>query len=359
MKKNVALVVSVGLNVVVAAGMVLMTMGVVSMPGASKAAPTATSTGEGKLVQALRAAGLGNDESKQIVESLVTQRETRPATYAYWEARHLRDARDEIEEMERNARIRASLLQMFGPEARTDPAFARSFRPYDREFPMFTSEQQIQLQESNLQRLKAQRDQGSSQAMMAVSRTSPPDALEQVLNPSDRLEYLLRQSVLAKALSATPLEFTEKEFRGVFTVLAKANPEIVMDATSISLNEALSREETKKALNEFLGPERLEALLRARDPSYNLLRRVAQSRGISSENIDKAYRLLLGAKPAKGDPASAKPPAELGALLGPQAAGEVYRAFTYSRQPPGASRSLSQASARLPGRPTHLSPISQ
>jgi hypothetical protein len=179
------------------------------------------------------------------------------------------------------------------------------------------------------------------------------------LNPTDRVEYLLRESVLAKALSGTPLEFTEKEFRDVFSVLAKANPELVMGATSVSLNEAFSTQETKKALTDVLGKERFDALQRARDPSYSLLRRVALTRGISSENIDKAYYLLLGAKPPKGDPALAKPPAELGALLGPQAASDVYRAFVYSRQPPSASRALSQASARLPGRPTYLSPISQ
>jgi hypothetical protein len=224
---------------------------------------------------------------------------------------------------------------------------------------MFTSEQQIQLQEGNLQRLKAQVDQDPSQAMMAVSLVSIPDPLEQILNPADRVEYLLRESVLAKALSGTPLEFTEKEFRDIFSVLAKANPEIVMGATSVALNEAFSTQETKQALTEVLGKERFEALQRARDPSYNLLRRIAQARGISNDDIDRAYYLLLSAKAAKGDPAAAKPPAELGTLLGPQAARDVYRAFVYSRQSPSTSRAQSQASARLPGRPFHLSPISQ
>jgi len=357
MNKNTALWVSGCLNVVFAGCLILTAAGAISIPGPSKATAFAASAGQGlKIEQALHTAGLGDVDSKRMVEALILQADTRSTSYEYWVSPQVRELRGQIENLERSARARATLVEMFGPSAKNDPAFANSFRPYHREFPMLTPNQQVQLQEYNLQRLKAQLE-GAAAGMMRVRANTAEDLLDQLLKPDERFEYLLRESVLAKALSSSSFEFTEPEFRSVFGILAKTSPEMVMGVNPVTLNEALTSEANQKAIVESIGRERYDALRRARDPSYNLLRRIAQARGIPADKIEQAYTLLANSKPPQGDPAAAKPPAELASLLGAQPANEVFRAFQYSRQQSGAGRGLAQATSHLSGMPIQATPL--
>jgi hypothetical protein len=317
-------------------------------------APSADQSG--RVVQALHAAGVEAAESKRVIEALVLQAGRQSTPYKYWQSPQIRDLHARIETLERSAQARAALVGMFGAAAQDEPAFANSFRPYDREFPMLTSAQQVRLQEYNLQRLKAQAE-GAATGLMPVRATTPEDPLEQVLNPAERFEYLLRESVLANALSSSSFEFSESEFRSVFGILAKADPEMVMGVNPVTLNEALTGDANRKAIVEAIGQERYDALRRARDPSYNLLRRIAQVRRISPEKIEQAYSLLASTKTLQAASAAAKPPEELDQLLGAQAANEVFRAFLYTRQQPGPGRGLAQTTAHLSGMPLQTAPL--
>jgi hypothetical protein len=340
MKKHIALIASAGLNVLLAAALLIYAF-----------APNSASPGP---EQAVHLAGLSAVESRQLVEALYVQRQTTPVAYEYWRSPSARDAGEKIALLERNVRVRAELLREFGPAAQDDPAFARSFRPYDRELPALSSAEQVRLQELNLERLKAAVS-GVPVLTPISHQASSADAFAQSLEPDARLEYQLRESVLAKALSSTPFDFTEKEFRAVFEILATARPEIIAAATTASLNEVLSSEAAGKSLTEALGAERYEALRRSRDPSFNMLRRIADVRGISREKMDQAYAVLAATKLPEGDPMSARPPKELGALLGAEAP-NVYRAFVYSRQAPVRGGPASQVAASVPGRALRVSP---
>jgi hypothetical protein len=225
---------------------------------------------------------------------------------------------------------------------------------------MLSSQKQLQLQKHTLQGLKSRLDASSPSGPMPVSRTpSSEDAFENVLDPKERFEYMVRESPLSKALTASPFDYTEKEFRDVFGVIAKTRPESVMVSSTRALSEAMADAAVIEGLTKALGAERYEMLRRARDPSYSLLRRIADLRGISRETIDQAYAVLVSTRPAASgvDPAAvAAPPEALSALLGPDAAADVHRAFTYSRQAAGPGGPLSQTPTRLPGRPLRVSP---
>ena len=359
MKKNVVLMVSAVLNIVLTATLVIFVFPNQPKPDALPASVGRPSpeAGEGRRVeQALLHAGLSAGESKQLVEALYLQRATGPVAYEYWRPLPQRDASEKIAGLERSARVRASLLAEFGSAAQDDPAFVRTFRPYDREVPALSSAQQVRWQELNLERLKAP----AATAMPARLTAGGPGsaaiaAFETAMDPQTRLEYQLRESVLAKMLSATPFDFTEKEFRAVFEVLAAARPDVVAGATASSLNEALSSEAARKSLVEALGTTRYQALLRSFDPSYNLLRRIAEVRGISRDNMDQAYSVLASAKLPEGDPLSAQPPKELDALLGAEAA-NVYRAFVFSRQAAARGGPPSPMPTGMQGRSMRVSP---
>ena len=64
----------------------------------------------------------------------------------------------------------------------------------------------------------------------------PPEMIEttfaQDLRDETLFEYELRESPLARGLSALPFDFTEQHFRESFRTLAAANPEGVMDPGS-------------------------------------------------------------------------------------------------------------------------------
>jgi hypothetical protein len=187
MKKNVALSISVGLNVVLAAFLALhLAAGVSSSAPSSIASITQQGAGDARQIeQALRTAGFGEFESKQLVEALLLQRATRIASYEYWRSPPVRDAAETIAALERAAQVRAALLAAYGPGAAEDPAFSRSFRPYEREFPKFSSARQLQIGQQALERLKARSGSGAQPGFMPVSRSdAATDALEQALDPA-------------------------------------------------------------------------------------------------------------------------------------------------------------------------------
>jgi len=357
--KNVVLWSSLCLNCVFAAVLVVYVFPNQLKPDAFEAnvGRPSPKAGEGRLIeQALLRAGLSAVDSKQLVEALYLQRASSVVAYEYWRPQTLRDVSEKIALLERSARAREALVAEFGPAAKEDPAFVRSFRPYDREVPALSSAQQVRWQELSLERLKVPAGKAIPVGLTTGgSGSSAIAAFERAMDPQARLEYQMRESVLAKMLSATPFDFTEMEFRSVFEILAATRPDVVAGATTSALNEALSGEAARKRLTEGLGAARYQALLRSLDPSYNLLQRIAKVRGISLDAMDEAYSVLASTKLPEGDPLLAQPPKQLDALLGPEAA-NVYRAFVFSRQAAARGTPSSQMSTGMPGRSIRVTP---
>jgi hypothetical protein len=268
--------------------------------------------------RALQSAGFSSEEARHVVYLMVADSAGEPVPYEYWKPASARDAAERIAHVQRDEVARTTLTRIYGDDAAADSAFAPAFRPYQRELPMLASDQQLRLQSLRVEQLKANGGR-------VTAGPRPPEMIEatfaQDLRDETLFEYQLRESPLARGLSALPFDFTEQEFRESFRALAAANPEGVM-GPAIAMTAMWRDPALFSALRSVLGAERYAQFDRMRDPRYMMLRRIGSMHGASDDKINQAYALMN----TSGASASALEP-KLSGLLGPEAAADIVRAY--------------------------------
>jgi hypothetical protein len=240
--------------------------------------------------EGLIALGLSREETKPLLlmradtDALATLEE--PAD-VYWE----NDGAlltYELAALERRDHARAALIEIYGADAKDDPAFFSLFRPFNRRFGFLSSEEQIEVAKAGLRRQldpAAANPQPSSQAPPFSSATPsvraatttmltapPPSPFAEILDDGALFEYELRESALAHQIRRSGVAFSEQEFRETYRILQRFDP---------MRPQAL--EETRDALRGLLGGRRFARLWASRDATLTAVSQAAKRRGLDDE----------------------------------------------------------------------------
>lgn len=300
----------------------------VSMPADESTAPVGK-RGLRATEQALRSAGYSDEEARHGAYLIRAAGPSSAAPYEYWKPALAREAAEQISDYQHSEAVRSALVKEYGLQAKADAAFKAAFHPYARELPMLSSDEQMRLQALRVERLKA--SEGRAFAPAATTKDAPEAVMAGQLESDKRFEFQLRESVMARALTATGFDFDEREFRDVFRILAGSSPDQLTQSFA-AVGQATRNEATMREVERVLGAARYEQFRRARDPRYALVRRIGVARGINAATIDQVYAILTeGRETPSGVSASRIPGSgkeqKLVALLGKETAAEVMRAY--------------------------------
>jgi hypothetical protein len=247
------------------------------------------------LRRMLLQAGLSERQAKPIVLAHLNAAALVPGAQPstdYWRPDDRGRAGAEVAALERTRQaIRDTLISIYGEGAADDPAFATAFRPLDGRLPFLSSEQQIALRRSQNERRMA--GTGSAEPPVrpenAAGRpaTLQDDAVRQILgDESTYLEYAMRESALAHRLRSSGVEFTEAEYREVFTVMHRfqANP---------NPSEFVAH---RQAIRQILGRDQALALWAATDPVFAAVKEASQQHAVGENVVLAAYEAIVEAQ---------------------------------------------------------------
>jgi hypothetical protein len=250
-------------------------------------------------LEALLARGLSREETKALVLARLlaesaSENDSRTAS-EYWRSDYSVAVVEGVGRRIAAAdRVRAALLAVYGPSARRDPVFESLFAPLDARYAFLASEQQLELQKLQLERLLAQAksppagaappptsvDGGSSRASVTA------DVLQHVrsrLGSSAALEYAYRFSPLAEQLRSAAVELSGAEFRGAFDALLQ------FETTGA---DPRSFVRTREALRSTLGDTRFTRLWAARDPYFGAIAAAGRQHGLADGTVLAAYAIF-------------------------------------------------------------------
>ena len=247
-----------------------------------------------ELVEALRPTGLAPDEIRALTLSwLEHQAEAIPkaSRIPYWQPGFSLQLDDLAWKADTEATVRNELLSVFGPEAASDPVFARVFRPLGAGYAFLGSEAQIALQQYQIERLQAapaMAAPGSAQGSCIAGpagggggpRRLPP--LPSAFTAADAREYRLRYSPLAAQLRAVATPATEQEFRALFDLLLE------LESRATPRDQASLRQ----VLRQRMGSAAFDRLQSMRDPFFIEYQAYLRRQGFGDGEVDAAYAIL-------------------------------------------------------------------
>jgi hypothetical protein len=187
--------------------------------------------------------------------------------------------------------LRLELMNLFGPDAASDPAFDGPFRPMGSGYAFLGSEAQVAIQQHQIETLKqsavvpqAPSFRSACIGHAAFGRGERPSvtALPESFSGADQHEYSLRYSPLAEQLRQSGAAQTEAEFRALFD-LAQG-----LDRESSPSDRAQIREE----LRTRMGQQAFDRLVSLRDPLYSELSSFLAEQGFGASIVAAAYSVM-------------------------------------------------------------------
>ena len=251
-------------------------------------------------LQLLLARALSLEETKPLVLAWLTTESARAndqrTDSEYWRSDYLAAG---IESLGRRVaaadRIRALLLELYGPSARRAAVFESLFAPLDARYAFLASEQQLALQKLQLERQRMQAKIAPTASAPVVPGAAQPSAaralptaeawqqLRAGLGPDAALQYLYRFSPLAEQLRSANLDLSGAEFRDVFATLLNFE-------TAATDPQTFTR--TREALRNTLGGARFTRLWAARDPLFGVIAAAGRQQGLAEGAISAAYAVF-------------------------------------------------------------------
>ena len=276
-------------------------------------------------LEALLARGLSLDETKPLVlarlaAAAASGTDSRAAS-EYWRSSYSGAVLESVGRRVAAAdRVRATLLALYGPAARTDAVFESLFAPLDARYAFLASEQQLALQKLQLERLRAQTKSGGTRVPPPASAIEPAssrpsataevfESLSERLGSPAALEYVYRFSPLAEQLRSADLDLSGPEYRNAFDALLQFE-------TAAADPRAFTR--ARETLRKTLGDMRFTRLWAARDPFFGAFAAEGRQRGIAEGTLVAAYAVFNDAQDrlaATADRFAAVDPPRAGAEL--------------------------------------------
>jgi hypothetical protein len=260
--------------------------------------------GDGSTASAYRreleAKGLTFEDTKLLVLEWLNARAANPdqeRTHDYWRSDYalssIETARVRVAAEDD---VRARLVEVYGADARGDPAFDRAFRPLDRRYAFFDSAQQVALQKYQLERQLAQAKekplarplppsgQGSSVAAAQPEAYAALFAeLSARVGADAATQYLYRFHPLGEQLRTADLKLSETEFQQAFQALFRFEA---------APGDPAAFAQTRATLRATLGDVRATRLWAARDPFFAVVEKWGRQQALSDDTIFVAYEIF-------------------------------------------------------------------
>jgi hypothetical protein len=246
----------------------------------------------GDLAEILQLSGLDSRDIKVLVLGwLLVRPNAGPwnSVSQFWQTGYrpgLNALRHRIE-LERQARD--ELIDVFGPNATSDPAFDSVFRPLGSEYAFLSSQAQVSLQRRQLELLESGdgvRMQGSNLARCEATSGAPDRGPLSVLpedwRATEAQEYQLRFSALAQQLRETGAVGDEQEFRFLF--------ERILELASDSSPAAQA--EIRADLRTQMGNLAFDQFWSSRDPLFLPVENYLMDQGFTSREALEAYAIV-------------------------------------------------------------------
>ena len=243
----------------------------------------------------LLARGLSLEETKPLVLArLMAELANGDGSGAdeYWRSGYALEAVENVRQrVAATDRVRARLLELYGPHARREAPFAVVFQPLDARYAFLAPEQQLALQKLQLERqLKLIRNapaargpQSTAEAAAHVSATvEAAQELRAGLDADAATQYLYRFSPLAEQLRTANIDLSAPDFHSAFAILLKF--EAATDPQTFT--------RTREALRSVLGNARFTKLWARRDPLFGVIAAEGQQHGLADGVISAAYAVF-------------------------------------------------------------------
>lgn len=271
--------------------------GVLPLLEGSEAAPIADGgdvTSAAQLIEALKRTHLGPRAIRiltlgwledSVADSYVSD------GVPYWQQGYAPALDELIRRATVSENVRSELVTLFGPDAASDPAFDRPFRPMGSGYAFLGSEAQVAMQQHQIERLRrsAALPQARSFPTACVGRIAGErgelpngTALPASLSRADQREYSLRYSLLADQLRQSGAAQTEAEFRELFDLAQGLDRE-----SSVS-----GRAKLRDELRRRMGQQAFDRLSSLRDPLFSELSSFLAEQGFDSGIADAAYSVM-------------------------------------------------------------------
>jgi hypothetical protein len=269
--------------------------GAATLASTSKVSQRADSVDDAaELEEQLLNAGMPESHVKAMLLAYLNARIAESAafpTYEYWRAESQATAQARAAAMEeRRETVREALLALHGVAAKEDPAFWSVFKPLQSRFPFLTSEQQIAVGRLLQQQAAAPPVRSApapgSRPKPAVAPPFEAELRQIIPDTATYLEFSMRDSPLAQRLRSAAIDFTEDEYRRVFSVMEefRADPK-----PSAFLAQ-------REAVHAILGRDRALQLWGSIDSTFAAVRKAGEQHNLSDATIWAAYELLLDAQ---------------------------------------------------------------
>ena len=248
------------------------------------------------LRRRLSAAGIGDELSKYVILAELNRRF--PASVArpdveYWKPDTADRGRYLLDVENARDRVRDSLVEIFGPDARQDSAFRSVFAPLDFTLPFLDSEQQVAIAKLRLRHRSEPVPAGVNVAgpggspLEEIAQARELDrAVAEILSGDDLFEYRLRESGLSKRILLSGVAFTEQEFRDTFRA------ELAFEANRSSDQFVTYRNDLKN----ILGRTRYLAYISAQDPGFSAVKSVADKHALRESELLNVYEVMQEAQ---------------------------------------------------------------
>lgn len=227
-----------------------------------------------------RNAGLADPEAQYLLAGLLQAQRASTLRDAYWRPAIAREYELQGADRSFSSRARAMLLETFGPQAATSPAFAAMFRPLDPKASFLSSQQQLALQETQHRVLQQTAQAGPAGATTlgaaGIFSKAVLEQAKQLLSAEEMFELELRFSPTAARLADTAPNLSEAQFRDAYGLL----------------RSPLQNDQSKQRVRELIGETRLAAFSTAANPMELALSNVMRKHGVSSEAAAAALKLV-------------------------------------------------------------------
>lgn len=241
------------------------------------------------------------DEKKKLARGA-------PKKFEYWKAGNplagLMGDPESLQKMraleeEKNAVLRALGIE---PDPMSQMLAAAGGNPMDTMFDFLPEAKRTTLMQTmadfQSKIMESAGDVANDPGAMMKAQREMEDAIQAVLTPEEFLDYQLRFSMTANMLrqQITGFEPSEEEFLAVFKLREEFDreysPMMLADATEAEQAEQReAQEQLNERIRQTLGHERYWEYQRAQDYGYQQLHRVAQRAGLQPEVANEVYAL--------------------------------------------------------------------
>jgi len=239
----------------------------------------------------LKESGASDEAIIAILSNEILRQLERAGASEYWKPRAIRDVQARIARDELRIAYRSALREALGDAVAANPALAEVFAPNSARWSYLPPELRAGL-ETEITRDLSNRLVGRAGNATMAGDVDRQQRLRAMLGDTNYFEYSLRESALADQLLGIDFNFTEQEFRQVFSIWSKSLGTNQSDLRGIMRAGERADDPVMMSIQAALGSQRFAEYRRAQDPVYKLVRSTVRFAAVDPAKADPAYAVI-------------------------------------------------------------------